>query len=233
MSNKDSAHFRETGPNRSSGELGANESDFNGSFCDLSVGDLNDRAAEDARHRLANKETKVVSCLRLVVIMVLLATALGVSVGTYLFARRVEEEAFRHDFDSVAKTTLLSFVEAFENYLSALDSLSQGITSHALSTGSTFPNVTVDDFHVKAATMRAQTGSLYSFYLAFVTDETRAGYEQYCRNRQALDVFPPYLKEEEFRMYQDTYFGLVLSYIGQGSLTFRTCSVISAHGEAR
>lgn len=192
----------------SANELSVIDSDFHGSYTDLSVESLAGQAAKNARKTLAKSETKAVSYLRLVVLLVLLGTAFGLVAGVYVFARNVEEDAFRQEFEALATTTLRTFVEAFENQLSALDSTSQGITSYAMATGSTFPNVTVPDFVVKAATLRVQTGSTYSFWLPLVSDQDRAGYEEYSRNRQAQDVFPPFLQEEAFRMYQDAYFGL-------------------------
>jgi hypothetical protein len=62
----------------------------------------------------------------------MLVTAIGVSLATFYYARSVEKENFESEFDSVAGVTLRSFVDAIESKLSAMDSVSSGITSHAL-----------------------------------------------------------------------------------------------------
>lgn len=168
---------------------------------------LQKQAALNTRKSLARTETKAVRCMRYVVIVVLLGTAIGVSVATFLYSRSIEQEAFESEFESVAVTTLRSFVEAVEHKLSAMDALAVGITSHSLSTGETFPNVTVPDFEIKAAIVRVQTDSIYTFYLPLVTDEHRAGYELYTKMQQAK-IFAGYMQEEALRQYQDMYFNV-------------------------
>ena len=137
----------------------------------------------------------------------MLVTAIGVSLATFYYSRSVEEESFEGEFTSVAGVTLRSFVEAVESKLSAMDSVSSGITSHALNSGETFPNVTVPDWEVRGATLRVQTDGIYLFWLPLVTDENRRGFEEYARLKQG-HLFQSYGAEEGFRAQQDTYFGL-------------------------
>jgi hypothetical protein len=137
----------------------------------------------------------------------MLVTAIGVSLSTFYYSRSVEEGSFENEFASVAGVTLRSFVEAVESKLSAMDSVSSGITSHALKSGETFPNVTVPDWEVKGATIRVQTDGIYLFWLPLVTDENRRGFEEYTKLNQG-QLFQSYVAEEGFRAQQDTYFGL-------------------------
>jgi hypothetical protein len=137
----------------------------------------------------------------------MLFTAIGVSLATFYYSRFMEEDSFEAQFDSVAVVTLKSFVEAVESNLKAVDSLSSSITSHALNSGETFPNVTVPDWEVKGATLRVQTDGMYLFWLPLVTDEDRAGYEEYTKLHQA-HLFQSFFAEEGFRAQQDAYFGL-------------------------
>ena len=137
----------------------------------------------------------------------MLATAIGVSLATFYYSRSVEEESFESEFVSVAGVTLRSFVEAIESKLSAMDSVSSSITSHALSSGETFPNVTLPDWEVKGATLRVQTDGIYLFWLPLVTDENRRGFEEYTKLKQG-QLFQSYVAEEGYRAQQDTYFGL-------------------------
>jgi hypothetical protein len=170
---------------------------------------LQDAAAKKTRESLAKSETRAVGCLRWFVMMVLLATAVAVTVTTFLYSQQVEEDQFRSEFESVAAMTLRSFVEAVEHKMAAMDSLATGVTSFALASGSNFPNVTVPDFEVKGSSIRTQTDSIFTFWLPLVTDETRVGYEAYCWPRQQ-QIFASYMAEEGLRQYQDFSFNISL-----------------------
>jgi hypothetical protein len=137
----------------------------------------------------------------------MLVTAIGVSLATFYYSRGVEEENFEAEFDSVAGVSLRSFADAIESKLSAMDSVSSGITSHALRSGETFPNVTIPDWEVKGATLRTQTDGIFLFWLPLVTDENRRGYEEYTKLNQG-HLFQSYVAEEGFRARQDSCFGL-------------------------
>ena len=172
-----------------------------------SVMDLKHQAAKNTKRTLAREETKAVSCLRYILLLLLICTAVGVALATYYYSRNVEEESFQAEFASVAVVTLRSFIEAVEGRLGALDSVSADITSQALKNGDTFPNVTIADFEVKGATLRTQTDGLFLFWLPLVTDETRSGYEEYTKGSQ-LQQFQSYFAEEGYRAQQDAYFGI-------------------------
>lgn len=215
-SNDDDLSFAQNDPSQSRRDHSSyDDDDDDGSEESLSeYGDdegetenLQDKAAKETRKSLARGETRAVTCLRYTVLTVLLATAIGVSLATLFYSRNVEQDAFRAEFESVAVTTLRSFVEAVEHRLTAMDAMAAGVTSHALSSGETFPNVTVPDFEVKGATLRTQTDSIYSFWLPLVTDDTRTGFEAYTKMKQG-HMFQSYMSEEGLRQYQDAYFGI-------------------------
>lgn len=110
---------------------------------DSDVENMQDKAAKETRKNLAKGENRAVTLLRRAVIAVLMCTAAGASVATFFYARNAEQSSFESEFASNAVVTLRSFVEAFELQLSSMDAAATGITSHATSTGETFPNVTV------------------------------------------------------------------------------------------
>jgi hypothetical protein len=143
--------------------------------------------------------------LRILVVLTLLATAIACSLLTYFYTQNVEEESFESAFYSFADAMLRSFVDTAEHKLGAMDTMSTTVTSHALSSGETFPNVTVPDFEVKGSQLRVQTDGVYMFWLPLVTDEERRGYELYTQSKQAW-LFESYVKEEGMRQYQDAYF---------------------------
>ena len=174
---------------------------------DLDPSNLQAKAALDTRKNLARTETKAVSCLRYVVLLILLATAVGASVGTFFYSRGVEKDSFEAEFQSVAVVILRSFVESVEHKLGAQDSIASAITSHAEDAQEVFPNVTMPNYDVLGAALRTQTDSVHGFYLPLVTDDTRAGYEEYTKMMQG-HVFEGYMREEGLRQYQDAVFGI-------------------------
>ena len=214
-SNSDDLSFAQNDPSQSRRDNSSYNDDYDDSDESLSeYGDdegetenLQDKAAKATRQSLARGETKAVKCLRYLVLTVLLATAIGVSLATLFYSRSVEQDSFQAEFESVAVVTIRSFVEAVEHRLTAMDAMAAGVTSHALSSGETFPNVTVPDFEVKGATLRTQTDSIYSFWLPLVTDETRKGFEAYTKMKQG-HMFQSYMAEEGLRQYQDASFGI-------------------------
>ena len=133
-------------------------------------------------------------------------TAVGISLATYFYSRNVEQDNFQSEFDSLSLLVVRNFVDAIENKISAMDLLSNSVTSHALSTNSTFPNVTVPNFESLGASFRVQTDGIMLFYLPLVTEETRLGYEAYTRPRQQ-HIFASYVKEETYRVQQDLEYG--------------------------
>lgn len=168
---------------------------------------LQQKAAKHTRKSLARGETRAVTVLRYMVLTVLFVTAILVSVATYFYSRSVEQDMFQAEFESVADVTLRSFVENVEHRLSAMDAMGAGVTSHAKSSGSTFPNVTIPDYEVRAATLRTQTDSIFSFWLPLVTDDERRGFEAYAQINQG-HMFQSYMAEEGLRQYQDIVFGI-------------------------
>ena len=170
---------------------------------------IKDQAAKQTRKNLAKRETRQVRCLRYTFMLILLGTALGVSLATYYYSRSVETDQFQSDFANVAEVIQRSFVDAVESRLQSLDTFSAGITSYANEPANdeAFPNVTVPDWVEKGAALRTQTEGIYVFWLPLVTEETRAGFEMYAQLKQA-HLFQSYGKEEMLRQYQDLYFNI-------------------------
>jgi len=110
--------------------------------------------AEQVRKTLARKENQAVAYLRVILMMVLLVTATLASVGVYFYTKRDEEDTFTSEFAANAAKILESFHEAVEVKLNAIDTLSVTITSFALATGATFPNITIPDFEYLGASTR-------------------------------------------------------------------------------
>jgi ABC-type Fe3+ transport system permease subunit len=105
--------------------------------------EFNQASNQGNEHQLAGKETKNIAYLRFVVAGFLVLIAVSVSVGVYLFTRNDQEQDFETQFEAQAMRMLERFHEAVESKLDAMDALATSITSFALSTGATFPNVTI------------------------------------------------------------------------------------------
>ena len=130
---------------------------YDDSSADLSQGEVDDdvRAREmakegEVREVLASVENRAVAWLRVLVFFVLMATALLVSAGTYIYTRDGEEETFENDFSANAAKVIEAFHDAVGRKLGAVDTLSATFTSIAISTGATFPNVTIPDIEVRS-----------------------------------------------------------------------------------
>ena len=127
------------------------------SSLDLSQGEVDDdvRAREmaeegEVREVLARGENRAVAWLRVLVFFVLVVTAILVSVGTYLYTRNDEEEDFENDFSVNAAKLIEAFHDGVDRKLGAAETLSATITSIAISTGATFPNVTIPNIEVRS-----------------------------------------------------------------------------------
>jgi hypothetical protein len=105
--------------------------------------ELNLASRQGNEHQLAGKETKKIAYLRFFVAGFLLLTAALVSVAVYMFTRDDQEQDFETQFESQAIRILERFHGAVESKLGAMDALATSVTSFALSSGASFPNVTI------------------------------------------------------------------------------------------
>jgi class 3 adenylate cyclase len=179
---------------------------------DDSRAESTDHAAQDyeikeKRQTLAQKETKAVSLLRIVVFVVLLVTAVIVSFGVFLFTHGAEKDSFHINFEAHAVKIVEAFQYSVERKMGAVDALSVTITSHALATGATFPNVTIPHFEVRGANTRILSDGLLIYWLPLVTDKTRKGWEAYSTANQAW-FDQAFVNEAALRERQDEEFRL-------------------------
>ena len=106
------------------------------------------KAAREERFSLGLRESQAVRALRIITLFVLLSTAALVTTGVYFISRWSEEETFQSEYEAGANQVIKSFHISVEQFLGSFDALASIITSHAIDSGSTFPNVTVPDFEV-------------------------------------------------------------------------------------
>lgn len=156
---------------------------------------------------LAKPETRVVSALRIIVMILLIATTVLVSVSVYLYASSQEANRFVADYEESAERVITSFLNVVERSLGAIGTLSTSITSYARHTGQSFPNVTMPDFAVHGANLRLLSATHVVHWMPLVTDATRTGWEAYAlENRGQIDE--AYTQDAQLRSRQDACFGV-------------------------
>jgi hypothetical protein len=98
--------------------------------------------SEEAKLLAQTKNNRII-CLRVLIAIIGFVSASLLSYAVYQFIRNDQVEEFQQRFQIEAFKVLDRFLESMERDLVALDSLSTSITSFAVATGATFPNVTL------------------------------------------------------------------------------------------
>jgi hypothetical protein len=162
---------------------------------------------ENERATLASRETVVVTRMKSLVVVVLLVTTILVSTGVFLYTGFEQLRSFDQTFRADANRVLEAFHQSVERTIEAVDTLSVAVTSHAMETQSTFPNVSLPGFSLLFGNARILSGSPYVAYHPVVTDEARLGFEAYISN-QKTRYQREYEREYELRASQNKQFGL-------------------------
>jgi hypothetical protein len=176
-------------------------------------GDLRKRANKECEtdyKTLAKRETKAVSVLRVLVLVLLFVTATLTSVGVYFHVSNEETQMFESGYHANAQRIVESFHDAVERRMGAVNSMATAITSHSLATKQTFPFVTIPNFEIRGSDLRVQADSSGIAWLPLVTDETRVAWEEYALiNRSQIDE--AFLEDAKRREKQDDEFGMTNS----------------------
>lgn len=139
------SHTEETGRRSMRGQVGHSELDEseseNGKKEEIPIVSPNHQAAQQARQELGLRETRVIWFLRLVFVFVFLLLAVAAGITTYVWVKHNEQSAFETEFAFYAEKVIRMFNAGFERKLGAIDALSTGITSYAMQSSSSFPNV--------------------------------------------------------------------------------------------
>lgn len=139
---------------------------------------------DEEKEVLAKKETKAVSCLRLIVIFLLLAVALAVSLFVFFFTKGAEESDFGDAIEDHAKKIIENFQANAQSRVQVIEGFSQDITSHALYTNKTWPFVDLPDFERRAVNICTLADVVFIQIAMMVTDENRKEYEDYTVKNQ-------------------------------------------------
>jgi hypothetical protein len=134
---------------------------------------------EEAKLDLAKKETTAVFRLRLLVLLVLLLTTVGVSLTMYFITFNGQQGDFEAAFEGSAQKILETFLDIATSRLGTVASLGVSMTAYAIDQKEEWPFVTLSKFQRRAATARSQSGAVYLHTNPLVTDTTRTEWEKY------------------------------------------------------
>jgi class 3 adenylate cyclase len=162
---------------------------------------------EQERATLARKEANMVFRLKIGVFVVLVLAFLFTSMFVAEYINQDQRQNFELAFAADAGKVIEAFHKEMERQIEAVDALGVAITSHAESSREVFPNVTLPHFGVQFSNGRALSGSFVVAYYAYVTDETRSGWEAYEKDHRshADDAFT---LEAFLRKTQDARYNL-------------------------
>jgi hypothetical protein len=150
-----------------------------------SVGELSDDAqlshvgGDEEEQSIAKRETTAVIYLKLIVAAVLISSAIGATIAVFRYTRGIEQAKFRDTFHSDAQKVVEAIDRSFEKTLSSFDSLAVSFISHAISSNSTWPFVTLPHFGVRVAKVLPASNSLYINFLPLVQGKERLDWERY------------------------------------------------------
>ena len=165
------------------------------------------RAAKQERLTLAANETRAIFCLRLVVLLTLMILGISFALVLFKYTNARKEQEFEEQFGFYRDQVIEKFNRQLERKLNAMDTLSSEITSHAKSSGSEFPFVTVPDFEFRGANARISGDAVAILYMPYITEEMIVPWEKYAAANKgykntALD------SEQKSNVEQDKLFGL-------------------------
>jgi hypothetical protein len=158
------------------------------SVCSNSVGtndDDGDKTTNDEKEQVIGKqETRFVQAMRLLVLFVLAGATAGAGYSVYWFLDSSEMDDFTEDFAADAGKVMASIGQNLDRTLTALDSFAVTAISYAKDTNSTWPRVTIPDFEVRAAKIRALSKAVYLTNYILVDRDEREEWETYAEQNQ-------------------------------------------------
>jgi hypothetical protein len=125
------------------------------------------------------EETKLVNRYRVIVMVVLLVSTIGVAFGVYLYISQTEVHQFEKSFHDDAQKVFESIGSSLEQMLGSIDILSATVVSTAHYTNQSWPFVTIPGFAIHAAKVRSASDGIGIFFQPLVTADERSQWEEY------------------------------------------------------
>jgi hypothetical protein len=134
-----------------------------------------DRGDDD--HFKMQQDDKALTFLKTTVIVMLLVSGAIVGRATHMLVTKEEQEVFQSRFNQDARSLLDTFESQVEKRMRVASMLSTSITSLAIRVNTTWPVITIPDFHVRTMDAMALTGASALYFSPLVTSETRSAWE--------------------------------------------------------
>ncbi|KAL7556387.1 hypothetical protein ACA910_014129 [Epithemia clementina (nom. ined.)] len=128
---------------------------------------------------LAQKETRIVHCLRLGVLFFLFLSAGGIAYAVYHYTSDIDQNEFDQAVLNYATKAIEALEVNTERQLMALDNFASQMTAHAISTNSTWPMVTVPAFSVWVRSTLSEIKGLSLITCPVVMEKDRAEWNKY------------------------------------------------------
>ena len=125
------------------------------------------------------KEAKAIRCLKLMLLCLLVGASIGASSLVFWYSSNAEHLQFADRFDEEASKVHSALRDAFFVTLDVVDSYTIDWTAYAQYSESAWPWVTLPDFAVRAAKVRAHAKAFYVAHNTLVTRETRSRWDDY------------------------------------------------------
>jgi hypothetical protein len=133
----------------------------------------------EEKEELAQKETRHVFMLRVLVVMVLLLAAVAVSLVVYFITRNAEIDEFETQYTALAETVLRAFEDIVTEKLGAISSVGVAAIAHGVDHRRDWPFVTLSFFQERSATARSLSGALSISINPMVNDAQRSEWEKF------------------------------------------------------
>lgn len=136
---------------------------------------------EKAKPTIGAEENRRVIYSRILVGVVLVVCAAITASLAFMITDREEQKRFESEFAGVASEIIEVSQQAESNLVKIMDEFGTMVTSSALATGQTWPNVTIPDFERRANASQSVSGGRFLALSVAVppTDDSRAAYNQY------------------------------------------------------
>ncbi|CAB9521868.1 Receptor-type guanylate cyclase gcy [Seminavis robusta] len=154
-----------------------------GSDAGSTHGGGDEERADYAAPVVAAKEEKLVLYSKIAVVLVLLAAVAGMAAGVYQLVSSQEKQEFEARFENWASEVIAISGDHVSTTFETIEQFALTVSSHARSMNEVWPNVTVDDFPLKASRLNRLTGHHAVTLLTLVSQENKLGWEAYARER--------------------------------------------------
>jgi class 3 adenylate cyclase len=134
---------------------------------------------QELQEEIAKGENKAVFWLRVIVLLVLLTSTIGVAVAVYFYMTDAETDEFETQFNSDAAKVLEEVGKSLDNTLGATDAFVVNMIAYARYSGSEWPLVTMPDFSIQATKLLRLSKAVHMSIYHVVEPDKQAAWQEY------------------------------------------------------